>query len=278
MKILQKTAVAILLSLGVLAVSSQSLYAECAVDLKRYSIEEYNKLKKAQAAEYWKEIEASLKKWKDAGMTSAEAAKTIQAEIDQLKTKVKDTEAETVKYELICLDKEVSKLEKLSFDELTANEAKIGEYEGRLREIKGLNGADSPENKDKIAGLEKRLNQLRENLKLPTTWTVQKGEYLYKISGYPQIYGDPLKWPRIYRANRDLIKNPNLIYPGWVLKIPRGVINSWTVFKGETLAKIAGYNEVYSKRSEWTKIYEANKDKVKDPNMVYPKQVLTIPR
>ncbi|OQY29505.1 MAG: hypothetical protein B6244_03565 [Candidatus Cloacimonetes bacterium 4572_55] len=92
------------------------------------------------------------------------------------------------------------------------------------------------------------------------------------------MYSDPLKWPRIYRANRDKIKNPSLIYPGWVLKIPRGVVNSWTVYKGESLWKIAGYDEVYDANREWAKIYEANRDQIKDPDLIYPKQVLTIPR
>ena len=56
---------------------------------------------------------------------------------------------------------------------------------------------------------------------LPTTHTVVKGENLWNIAGYKHIYGDPTKWPQIYRANRDKIENPDLIYPGQVLVIPR---------------------------------------------------------
>jgi len=33
-------------------------------------------------------------------------------------------------------------------------------------------------------------------------------------------YGDAQKWRRIYEANRDLIKDPDLIYPGQQLRIP----------------------------------------------------------
>ncbi len=36
-----------------------------------------------------------------------------------------------------------------------------------------------------------------------------------------RYYGDEMKWPIIYRANQDLIRNPDLIYPEWRLKIPR---------------------------------------------------------
>jgi len=35
-----------------------------------------------------------------------------------------------------------------------------------------------------------------------------------------QAYGDPALWPRIFEANRDQILNPNLIFPGQVLRIP----------------------------------------------------------
>lgn len=55
----------------------------------------------------------------------------------------------------------------------------------------------------------------------PTTHKVKKGECLWYIAGYDQIYGNPLKWPLIYKANKDKIKNPDLIYPGQVLTIPR---------------------------------------------------------
>jgi len=53
----------------------------------------------------------------------------------------------------------------------------------------------------------------------PTTYSVKKGDCLWRIAG--RVYGNPFKWPRIYEANKDKIKNPNKIYPGQVLKIPQ---------------------------------------------------------
>jgi hypothetical protein len=53
----------------------------------------------------------------------------------------------------------------------------------------------------------------------PTKYVVQKNDSLWKIAG--KVYGNPLKWPRIYRANRDKIQNPNKIYPNMVLTIPQ---------------------------------------------------------
>ena len=43
---------------------------------------------------------------------------------------------------------------------------------------------------------------------------------LWRIAEYPDIYGDPYKWPTIWRRNRKLIQNPDLIFPGWQLVIP----------------------------------------------------------
>jgi len=47
-------------------------------------------------------------------------------------------------------------------------------------------------------------------------YEVKKGDSLSKIGGK---YG--VSWKEIYEANRDLIKDPDLIQPGWKLKIPR---------------------------------------------------------
>jgi len=114
---------------------------------------------------------------------------------------------------------------------------------------------------------------------LPRMYTVQRGDFLTKISGLEEIYLDPLKWRRIYRANRSLIGgNPNLIYPDQELAIPRDWPSSVEVKPGDNLWKIAGYWEVYGDRLQWERLYEANKDQLRDPNMLRVGQVLVIPR
>ena len=50
------------------------------------------------------------------------------------------------------------------------------------------------------------------------TYVVVSGDSLSKIA--KREYGDAKAWPRIYEANRNSIKNPDLIYPGQQLRIP----------------------------------------------------------
>jgi nucleoid-associated protein YgaU len=48
--------------------------------------------------------------------------------------------------------------------------------------------------------------------------TVQKGDTLSKIS--KAVYGDPNRYQKIFEANRPMLKDPDKIYPGQVLRIP----------------------------------------------------------
>ena len=65
------------------------------------------------------------------------------------------------------------------------------------------------------------------------------------------------------------INNKNLIRVGQIILLPNN--NQYIVKKGDTLSKIAKkYN------TSWKKIYEKNKDIIKDPNKIYPGQILNI--
>lgn len=51
------------------------------------------------------------------------------------------------------------------------------------------------------------------------TYTVVAGDSLSRIA--KRRYGKGSMWKLIYEANRDKIENPDLIYPGQVLRIPK---------------------------------------------------------
>jgi len=62
----------------------------------------------------------------------------------------------------------------------------------------------------------------RKPLDKYTVGTWQKSrDCLWNIAKRPDIYNDPWKWKKIYIANKKKIKNPDLIFPGQVFKIPR---------------------------------------------------------
>lgn len=50
------------------------------------------------------------------------------------------------------------------------------------------------------------------------TYTVKSGDSLSKIA--KKKYGNANLWKAIFEANKDRIKNPDLIQVGWELKIP----------------------------------------------------------
>jgi len=50
-------------------------------------------------------------------------------------------------------------------------------------------------------------------------YTVVPGDTLSALAQHQ--YGDPAQWPRIFAANRHALSNPDLIFPGQVLRIPQ---------------------------------------------------------
>lgn len=52
-------------------------------------------------------------------------------------------------------------------------------------------------------------------------YTVVSGDCLWDISGKSKIYGDSFQWPLLFKANRDIIEDPDLIYPRQKLTIKR---------------------------------------------------------
>lgn len=53
------------------------------------------------------------------------------------------------------------------------------------------------------------------------TYVVKPGDSLWRISGLEEVLGRATDWSRLYEANRGLISNPDRIYPGQEIQIPR---------------------------------------------------------
>lgn len=56
------------------------------------------------------------------------------------------------------------------------------------------------------------------------------------------------------------------------------MLTSWTVVKGENLWSISAEEEVYNIPEKWPLIYKANQEEITDADLIYPGQILDIPR
>jgi nucleoid-associated protein YgaU len=57
-----------------------------------------------------------------------------------------------------------------------------------------------------------------EEVEEPRIYVVKQGDSLSKIAA--DVYGKAGRWREIYEADKDKIDDPNLIQPGWDLRIP----------------------------------------------------------
>lgn len=67
--------------------------------------------------------------------------------------------------------------------------------------------------------LQKMLDAWQEAPK-EIMYEVVRGDHLWGIAKKDAHYGNGHAWPMIYNSNRDQIKNPDLIYPAQVFKVP----------------------------------------------------------
>ena len=246
------------------------------------------------------EYKAQLMEWQSREAAASEKSTALQAEIDALNSQITEVQSqidgeweaiyamigtdkasvEAFKANLDEIDSKFDGLAALSPEELFRSVEEIDEIKAQLEEAKSDKIAIISCVSNRIAELEGKVASLEA--KLPANifdqYTVLDGDYLWKIAKKDEIYGNAYQWIRIYSVNRDQIKDPDLIYSDQIFNIARGVgRNEHLVAKGEYLAKIAGYAKVLNDPTKWTKLYEANKDMVSDPSLIYPYQVLTIP-
>lgn len=90
--------------------------------------------------------------------------------------------------------------------------------EGKLKHLKKL-GEDIEVKREEIQKQAK--TEIFEVY--PTIYVVNKDDSLPSVAARHEVYNDSFMWPLIYKANRDQIKDPKVIYPGQDLKIPRNM-------------------------------------------------------
>ena len=138
---------------------------------------------------------------------------------------------------------------------------RLGVLEGKTRSMKGMNDAQLSEKYDDVSSLENELNKMRgEKIALypsyfnriielardirslyrtkPTkdyvvgTWADDR-DCLWNIAGKAEIYNDALLWPKVWQSNTEIIRNPDVIFPGQRLTLPAAAPKTSDEMKAE---------------------------------------------
>ena len=84
-------------------------------------------------------------------------------------------------------------------------------FDKKVATVKNIGG-----NKAKVT--QTSAPQTNSNKVTSRTYTVVSGDTLWGIA--KKYYGNGAEYPKIHNANKNIISNPNLIYPGQKLVIP----------------------------------------------------------
>lgn len=121
------------------------------------------------------------------------------------------------------LEGRVREMQRLSDDQLADRQDEVKSLESQLNAMRGERVAVLPEFYDRIIALARDIKGLYREKKIKGytvgTWAENR-DCLWNIAGRSEIYADPFQWPKIWQANTDKIKNPDVIQPGWNLSIP----------------------------------------------------------
>lgn len=142
---------------------------------------------------------------------------------------------------------------------------------------------------------EPKMEQQKSEEKTSSTYTVRPGDDLWSIS--ENVYQDGYKWIEIAKINK--LANPGLIYAGNKLMIPKiekksEVIQankptqeqnkimensaisgaSYTIKEGDNLWDISV--RAYGDGFKWPELAKVNN--IPNPDLIYPNNVLTLPR
>lgn len=160
---------------------------------------------------------------------------SLQNDVNSLKTKKANMPSyEDCMKELYAMSKDESSNQNIS-------ESQIAEFRKQVADLNNKINTRSGSKEDLVAQLEalkqndnsalpeffdKVHNQLQRALdswvEAPkeVMYTVVKGDHLWGIARKKEHYGNGFAWPVIYKANRDKIKNPDLIFPKQEFQIP----------------------------------------------------------
>jgi len=159
---------------------------------------------------------------------SAKADADLAACEDALYAMLGVTRADVAAFdkELTDMEARVAELQRMSDAELLNHRDEIERMNARLGEMANSKIALIPRYGARVASLQEKVTALMKSLQHEKTYTVgtwaRDRDCLWNIAKKKDIYANAWMWPKIWQGNRDMIKDPDVIKPRMVLKIPEG--------------------------------------------------------
>ncbi|MDQ1266700.1 MAG: hypothetical protein QG635_1852 [Bacteroidota bacterium] len=168
---------------------------------------------------------------------------TLNTEIDGLHKQLND-----VNQKLKDCNEEYLRMLGATQADLDAFRQKLGVIEGKVRELSRLPNDVLADKKDEVKALEDELNALRQQ----------------KIALLPEFYNKIIE---LAREIKGLYREKN---------IKTYTVGTWAENK-DCLWNIAGKIEIYGDPFLWPKIWQTNTGMIRNPDIIHPGQVLTLP-
>ncbi len=128
--------------------------------------------------------------------------------------------------DLTAMENRVAELQRMSDVELQSHKDEIESINAKLNDMAKSKIALIPRYGDRIKALQDKVAGLMKSLQREKTYTVgtwsKNRDCLWNIAKKKDIYDNAWMWPKIWQGNRDKIKDPDIIKPKMVLKIPEG--------------------------------------------------------
>ncbi|GAB4434461.1 MAG: DUF4398 domain-containing protein [bacterium] len=176
-------------------------------DIPKYLPEEWNLMRdvwqKIDEAERERDREAALR-WYSYVLQKSELLEDMVAE--------KKKEQEMIKRKR---EEEKKKQAELEKEKAAAKAETIKE---EIKEPEKAQTAAATPKKKTIEDVRYRIEK-----RFPSFYTVKEESSLEEVSALPNIYNDRYYWPLIYKFNRNQVRDPNKLYRGQILKIPRNI-------------------------------------------------------
>jgi nucleoid-associated protein YgaU len=189
------------------------------------------------------EYKAQLAEVQARDAAASEKSAALKADIADLKTKIDAVQAEIdAEWEAVY---EVLGTDKASVD---AYRAELDDIGAQLDGLAALSPEELFQQKDEIKAAKAKLEEM-------------KGSNIYKLSEMQKKVAD-------LEDKIAALKE----------KLPKNMYDQYNVVKGDYLWKISKKDDIYGDPYQWIRIYSVNKDQIKDPDVIYPEQVLNIAR